>query len=149
MNITILAVNKLRSSPELELTEHYLNRYRKLSRNQGLGSIKVLEIEPESSGSKKRSPKCLQNPVCLLDERGNRLTSGEFALKIASWRDEGFGNLTFAIGGEQGKKQLPDFDPFYTLSFGPMVFPHRLMRVLLTEQLYRAVSILAGLPYHK
>lgn len=149
MNITILAVNRLRAGPELELTEHYLNRYGKLSRNQGLGSLKVLEIEPEKPGGKKRSLKCLQDPVCLLDEKGKTLTSREFALKIASWRDKRFGNLTFAIGGDQGRIQLPEFDPFYTLSFGPMVFPHKLMRVMLAEQLYRAVSILSGLPYHK
>ena len=149
MNITILAVNRLRSGPELELTEHYLDRYSKLSRNQGLGSVQVLEVESEKSGGKKRFLKCLNDPVCLLDERGKQLSSMDFAQKIASWRDNNFANLTFAIGGAQGRIELPDFDPFYTLSFGPMVFPHRLMRVMLTEQLYRAVAILSGLPYHK
>ncbi len=149
MNITILAVNRIRPGPELELTENYLDRFAKLGRNQGFGNIEVVEIEPEKTGGRKRSPKCLQNPVCLLDERGQQLSSREFAIKIASWRDEQIGDLTFAIGGDQGKNQLPEFTPFFTLSFGPMVFPHRLARVMLAEQLYRAVSILSGLPYHK
>ncbi len=149
MNITILAVNKLRSGPELELTEHYLNRYGKLSQALGLGNLEVLEIDPEKAGGKKRTLKCLHDRVCLLDERGKQLTSREFALRIAYWRDENVGNLTFAIGGDQGKTQLPEFDPYFTLSLGPMVFPHRLVRVMLAEQLYRAASILSGLPYHK
>jgi len=107
MNITILAVNRIRSGPELELTENYLDRFTRLGRNQGFGRIEVVEIEPEKTGGRKRSHKCLQNPVCLLDERGKQLSSRELAIKIASWRDEQIGDLTFAIGGDQGLSLIP------------------------------------------
>lgn len=149
MNITILAVNRLRSGPEKDLTDHYLDRCTKLSRNLGFGSINLLEIEPVKGSDRKRSLKCLQARVCLLDEQGKSLSSREFAHKLATWRDDGTDNLTFAIGGDKGRKQLPEFEPFFTLSFGPMVYPHRLVRVMLAEQLYRATAILSGLPYHK
>jgi len=87
--------------------------------------------------------------LVLLDERRKALSSRQLARQIGQWRDEGCREAVFCIGGADGhdRSQLPH--PDLTLAFGPAVFPHKLVRVMLAEQLYRAVSILAGTPYHR
>ena len=84
-----------------------------------------------------------------LDEFGRAQRSREFSENLAKWRDQGVPDLVFLIGGAEGygdavKSAVPD-----TLAFGPQTWPHRFVRVMVTEQVYRAVSILAGTPYHK
>jgi 23S rRNA (pseudouridine1915-N3)-methyltransferase len=76
------------------------------------------------------------------------VTSPVFASWLARWRDEGR-EAAFVIGGADGI--APDLRGRATklLSFGPMVWPHMLARVMLAEQLYRAATILAGSPYHR
>ena len=85
--------------------------------------------------------------VCL-DERGKVVSSPEFAGLLAAWRDQAR-EVAFLIGGadgiEAGLRGRADF----SLSFGSMVWPHPLVRVMLAEQLYRAATILAGGPYHR
>jgi 23S rRNA (pseudouridine1915-N3)-methyltransferase len=77
------------------------------------------------------------------------LTSPDFAATLAGWRDAGRAEAAFVIGGADGidpeLRQRADL----LLSFGPMVWPHMLVRVMLAEQLYRAAQILAGTPYHR
>ena len=77
------------------------------------------------------------------------VVAGDFAGNLAKWRDQGVPDLVFLIGGAEGygdavKSAVPE-----TLAFGPQTWPHRFVRVMLSEQVYRAVSILAGTPYHK
>lgn len=86
--------------------------------------------------------------VCL-DERGKLLSSPEFARQIATWRDTGQQDIAFIIGGADGIAPSLRDRADMALSFGPMVWPHMLVRVMLAEQLYRAASILAGSPYHR
>ncbi len=87
--------------------------------------------------------------LCVLDERGKVLTSPDFANLLRRWRDEGRGDVAFVIGGADGISAELRARADYKLSFGKMVWPHMLVRVMLGEQLYRAASILAGSPYHR
>jgi 23S rRNA (pseudouridine1915-N3)-methyltransferase len=84
-----------------------------------------------------------------LDQRGETLSSEDFAKLIARERDGGAAQLVFLIGGPDGLTERARAAAGRRLSFGPMVWPHVLARVMLAEQVYRAVSILAGLPYHR
>jgi 23S rRNA (pseudouridine1915-N3)-methyltransferase len=84
-----------------------------------------------------------------LDERGQQLSSDEFAALIARERDGGVPEMVFLIGGADGHDRSLRAAAGHRLSFGPMVWPHMLARVMLAEQIYRAVSILAGSPYHR
>jgi len=68
---------------------------------------------------------------------------------VAGWRDEGRSDLAFVIGGADGIDSSLRACADAKLSFGKMVWPHMLARVMLSEQLYRAASILAGAPYHR
>ncbi len=87
--------------------------------------------------------------VVVLDEKGEALSSEAFARRIGVWRDSGVKCLAFLVGGAEGHADKVIERADFVLSLGPMTWPHRLMRVLLAEQLYRAASILSGHPYHR
>ena len=77
------------------------------------------------------------------------MTSPKFANLIERTRDDGADDMVFLIGGADGHAAALRDRTNHVISFGPMVWPHMLARVMLTEQIYRAVSILAGSPYHR
>jgi 23S rRNA (pseudouridine1915-N3)-methyltransferase len=87
--------------------------------------------------------------VIALDERGKIKTSPDFSQDLAKWRDDGRSDLAFIIGGAAGIDPALRAKCDASLSFGKMVWPHMLVRVMLAEQLYRAASILSGAPYHR
>ena len=84
-----------------------------------------------------------------LDGAGKALSSEEFARRIGAWRDDGVPCLAFLIGGADGHGAAVLKRADLALSFGPMVWPHLLVRAMLAEQLWRAASILSGHPYHR
>ena len=90
-----------------------------------------------------------QAVLVALDERGAEWSSGELAQRIGRWRDDGVTELAFAIGGADGHGAALVERAAATIAFGRMTWPHRLARVMLAEQLYRAQQILAGHPYHR
>ena len=84
-----------------------------------------------------------------MDERGAVLSSPEFATQLVKWRNDGRQDLAFVIGGADGIAPSLRARADASLSFGRMVWPHMLVRVMLAEQLYRAATILGGGPYHR
>jgi 23S rRNA (pseudouridine1915-N3)-methyltransferase len=90
-----------------------------------------------------------QAVLVALDERGADWTSAELARRIGRWRDDGVAELAFAIGGADGHGEALTGRAAVTIAFGRMTWPHRLARIMLAEQLYRAQQILAGHPYHR
>ncbi|MCM1045444.1 MAG: 23S rRNA (pseudouridine(1915)-N(3))-methyltransferase RlmH [Candidatus Gastranaerophilales bacterium] len=87
--------------------------------------------------------------VCTLEIEGHRLSSTGFAEWIEKAAVEGRSDLVFVIGGSLGLHQLVQKRSDFALSFSDMTFPHQLMRVILSEQIYRAFRIIHGEPYHK
>lgn len=86
--------------------------------------------------------------LVVLDERGKHLESKRFAEHLGRWRDGGVRQVAFVIGGAYGLTDVVRERADLLLSLSAMTFPHQLVRVLFAEQLYRAVSILQGSPYH-
>ena len=155
MRLHIVAVGRLRSGPEAELVAEYRQRAERAGRPLGISSVSVTEIDERKGGSKAGEAALLDKAIpkgatiVALDERGKLLTSPDFAARIAGWRDSGTQDLAFLIGGADGLDPALVGRSDMTLSFGKMVWPHMLARVMLSEQIYRAVSILAGTPYHR
>ena len=155
MRIHICAVGKLRHGPEQELTSTYLGKFAVIGKQRGFRPVRVHEIE--SRGRKQRASEetLLERKIpsgalrCALDENGKKLSSPEFARLIAGWRSRGVADAVFLIGGAKGLNSRIIGESDMSLSLGPMVFPHALVRAMLSEQLYRAVSILNGSPYHR
>jgi 23S rRNA (pseudouridine1915-N3)-methyltransferase len=154
MRVTVCAVGRLRAGPEKLLIDDYLLRFDRTGRALGLGPATVVEVEDKKGGGMAAEGALLARAVpdgavfCVLDERGELIGSPAFAGRLASWRDAGR-DLAFVIGGADGLDPRLRTRADAAVSFGPMVWPHMLVRVMLAEQLYRAASILAGAPYHR
>ena len=155
MRVTVCAVGRLRAGPEKALIDDYQTRFDRTGRGQGLGPLTLTEIDDRKGGGMAAEAALLdralpQNArVIALDERGRLMSSPDFAATLARFRDDGCSDLAFLIGGADGLDPTLRDRADLSLSFGKMVWPHVLARVMLTEQLYRAASILAGLPYHR
>lgn len=155
MRVQICAVGRLRANPELDLIKTYIARFDATGRQLGLGPCTVSEVEDKKNSGMSGEAALLTKATtqgavtCTLDERGRTLTSPEFAQMLAKLRDQGQSNLTFLIGGADGLDPTLRTNADFSVSFGKMVWPHMLARVMLTEQLYRAASILANKPYHR
>lgn len=155
MRVHICAVGRLRAGPERELLDDYLTRFDRTGRALGLGPATVKEVEDRKGGGMRAEAPLLEGAIpkgaviVALDERGSLLSSPKFAEKLAHWRDDGRGDVALVIGGADGLATDLRNRADLKLSFGAMVWPHMLARVMLAEQLYRAATILAGSPYHR
>ncbi|MEK7661288.1 MAG: 23S rRNA (pseudouridine(1915)-N(3))-methyltransferase RlmH [Pseudomonadota bacterium] len=157
MDITLATIGKFKKTePEQEMALDYLERAQVIGRNLGLNPIRLHEIDTKNAAPNpdKEAQIFLDNIpknafLIVLDENGQNLGSIELSQKIASLRDIGTKTLFFALGGADGHglalKNRADFQ----LSFGKLTWPHKLCRVMAAEQIYRAVSIIAGTPYHR
>ena len=91
-----------------------------------------------------------QSAVTLvLDERGRSHSSEDFAARLQKYADQGSTDLTFMIGGPDGHAPQTREKATELIAFGPMVWPHRLVRIMLLEQIYRSVTIMVNHPYHR
>ena len=138
MLLHIVARGKIGRTSEADLVDRYLKRI--------AWPTKVTEL-PDRGGA---MPEAASNSVTvLLDERGQPLSSMDFANKLEGWRDTGRREARFLIGAADGHEaQLRD-EADLLLSFGPATWPHMLARAMLAEQLFRATAILANHPYHR
>lgn len=155
MRVHICAVGRLRASPERELIEDYQTRFDRTGRALGLGPLTIHEVEDKKNGGPDAEAALLERAlpkgalICVMDERGKIMKSPDFANELGGWRDNGRSDAVFLIGGADGLAKSLRARADFRLSFGAMVWPHMLARVMLTEQLYRAASILSGSPYHR
>jgi len=155
MRVHICAVGRLRTGPERALIEDYITRFDRTGRALGLGPLALHEVEDKKGGGMEAEAALLERVIpkgaviVALDERGTLMSSPEFSDRLAGWRDTGRGDVAFVIGGADGIAPGLRAQADAALSFGKMVWPHMLARVMLSEQLYRAASILAGSPYHR
>jgi len=159
MRLLILAVGQARGSHEGALTEDFAGRARAMGRQLGFSTVSVEEvavsklreararIAEEGERLARRIPEGAH--VILLDARGKGMTSEAFAEMLAAMRDAGARDLAFVIGGPDGLDLGPAIKAGRSLAFGPQTWPHMMVRAMLAEQIYRALTILAGHPYHR
>ena len=151
----LCAVGRLRSGPERDLIADYTQRFDRMGRALSLGPLTEHEVEDKKNAGMAAEAELLARAVpagavlVTLDERGKLLTSPEFATQLARWRDAGRQDVAFVIGGADGIDPSLRARADFSISFGQMVWPHMLVRVMLAEQLYRAANILSGGPYHR
>ena len=159
MRITLFAVGRLKAGPEKELAGRYLDRFVKSGPAVGLEFAKTVEVaESRASNPETRKreeaamiEKALPEGslLVLLDERGKALDSEALAGQIGQWRDGGKRDLMLAIGGADGLDPALYQRADLVLNLGKLTWPHQIVRILIAEQLYRAVTILSGHPYHR
>lgn len=139
MLLHIIARGKIGRSPEAELVERYAKRI--------TWGLKVTEL-PDKGGALPQ-PSVVPVRIVVLDERGQQLTSVQFAEILERWRNEGVRETRFLIGAADGHDPVSREAAHLLLGFGNATWPHLLARSMLAEQLWRAVSIIAGHPYHR
>lgn len=153
MKLAILAIGKPGRGPEASLAADYAERTSLAGRALGLGPMELVDLEPRKSGKAPEAELILKAAegchLVACDERGRTFGSRAFADHVAELRDRGERRLVFAIGGADGLDRSVLDAAASTLAFGPQTWPHALARAMLAEQLYRAVTILAGSPYHR
>ena len=159
MRIGLFAVGRLKAGPEKDLAARYLDRFAKAGPAIGLELSRVIEVQesrlPQAEGRKREEAAMLDKALpeasvlILLDERGKALDSPAFAELLGTIRDAGKRELVIAIGGPDGLDPALASKAVHMLCFGKMTWPHQLVRIMAAEQLYRAVTILSGHPYHR
>lgn len=155
MRLHICAVGRLRAGPEKSLIDDYLERFDRTGRQLGLGPARIVEVDDRKGGGMQTQAEQLRRAIpagavlCTLDERGKVMSSPDFAQQLGKWRDSGRSDLALMIGGADGIAPDLRAEADFSLSFGKMVWPHMMVRVMVSEQLYRAASILSGGPYHR
>ncbi|WP_282078080.1 23S rRNA (pseudouridine(1915)-N(3))-methyltransferase RlmH [Epibacterium ulvae] len=155
MRIHICAVGRLRAGPEKSLIDDYLTRFDRTGRSLGLGPARIVEVEDKKNAGMGAEATLLRKAfpkgalLCTLDERGKVISSLDFSKKLADWRDTGQQDVVFVIGGADGIDANLRAEADFSISFGKMVWPHMMVRLMLSEQLYRAATIQSGSPYHR
>jgi 23S rRNA (pseudouridine1915-N3)-methyltransferase len=159
MRLIVAAVGRLRESPERELVERYCKRAEQIGRRIGFRDVEIIEVR--ESRAQEVGKRMIEESIALanvipekaatiiLDERGENLDSGTFAARLRRWRDDGRPDAVFVIGGDDGLMPSLREKATMTLALGAATWPHHLVRVMLLEQIYRALSILSGHPYHR
>ena len=153
MRITLLTVGRLGRAPEADLARDYMARATASGRSLGLGPFDIVEVEARKPGKAAEAEVLLPHlegaHVVACDEHGAVRPSRDFAQRIGRLRDDGVRKLVCIIGGADGIDPSILAAANEKLAFGPQTWPHALARAMLAEQLYRAVTILAGSPYHR
>jgi len=159
MRLTVAAVGRLKDGPERELAERYRKRAEQLGRRIGLRDVEIVEVR--ESRAQEIGKRMIEESIAIanvipdkaaiviLDEHGENLDSKSLAMQLGKWRDAGRPAAVFVVGGDDGLAPALRERATLRLAFGAATWPHQLMRSMLLEQLYRAVTILAGHPYHR
>ena len=154
MRIALIAIGKLGRAPEAGLASDYVQRAAAAGRSLGVVAADLIEVEARKAGKAAEAEALLAQLVpgdhlIACDEHGPARSSRDFAGRLAALRDQGARRLVFVIGGADGLGEAVLQRADEKLAFGPQTWPHALARVMLAEQVYRAITIWAGSPYHR
>ena len=158
MRLRILSIGRMKSGPEQDLIARYQKRAKVMGRALGISDFDIVEI-PESKARREQErqseemdallQKTSDARLIIFDERFPSPSSEEFSEKLGQWKDSGVSQAVCIIGGPDGIAPELRNKAHWGVSFGKLSFPHQLVRVLVMEQLYRSVTLLAGHPYHR
>ena len=159
MNVRIIAVGKLKERYLVEGIREYSKRIARY------GRLAIVEIKEESfkeplsskerelimfrEGERILNQLSTRSFVCVLDRKGEQISSQDLANKMEKLAVSGVSHMDFVIGGSWGLEQRLIERADFVLSFSEFTFPHQLMRLMLVEQIYRAMTIIRGERYHK
>lgn len=159
LSLEIISIGRLKQDAEQKLQQRYLERVQKVGPSVGLKTISVQELaeSKQASTAKRKAEEAHKlikqitpnSRIIALDETGKLQASKNFSNELARLRDEGTQTISFILGGPDGHDQTLLNAAHQTLSLSKMTLPHGLARIILLEQLYRALTIWSGHPYHR
>lgn len=159
MRLMLVCVGRIKAGPERELVARYCDRAAAAGRSLGFSNFDLREIDEGRSRRaderKSEEAKAVRAAFATgmqfiaFDESGDMATSAEFAHRLAAVRDGGAASFGLLIGGPDGIDADLRSNAQFSLAFGRLTWPHQLARIMAAEQIYRAMTILAGHPYHR
>lgn len=159
MRLSFVAIGRMKDTGEIELIARYQKRIDQVGRALALGPLLVNELPEarQADPTQRKSDEATRllsaaaraDRRTVLDEGGKQLTSNEFAEHLRKTRDDGVREMAFLIGGPDGHDPRVHQGADLVLSLSRMTLPHSLARALLAEQIYRALTIISGHPYHR
>lgn len=156
LKIKIIAVSELKNSPWKELADEYLKRLRPYAKVEIVEVVETkFKNESEREKVQKDEAKKLEKAIpadafkICMDERGQQMSSQSFAARLDEWSNQGQTEIAFVIGGPLGlHPNVCSTNSDVTLALSKFTMPHDEARVVLLEQIYRAITILKGKTYH-
>jgi 23S rRNA (pseudouridine1915-N3)-methyltransferase len=159
MRLLLVCVGRSKAGPERELAARYIERAAAAGRAIGFSGVELREIAESRAARpddrKRDEAKAIRGllppsiKVIALDENGKQLTSLGLAAELGRARDAAVAGTAFVIGGPDGLETTFLASVSLTLGFGTLTWPHQLARIMAAEQIYRAMTILSGHPYHR
>ncbi len=159
MRFSLYCIGRMKAGADKDLFDRYVDRARKTGRGLGITDVGLHEL-PESRAQRPDDRKAEEARgliaalaggarLVVLDENGKNLTSAGFSGRLEAWKDEGVPEVAFVIGGADGHGPEVLARADLKLALGAMTWPHQIARILLAEQIYRAMTIQSGHPYHR
>ncbi len=159
MRLQISAIGKMKAGPEQQLFKRYLERATKTGSQLGITGIRLVEL-PESRADEIQLRKTQEAEsliksipenytIIAFDENGTDMPSVEFANILARHKDNSTAGIVYLLGGADGHGKLILSRAAKTIRLGRMTWPHQIARILLMEQIYRAMTIISRHPYHR
>ena len=155
MKIILRADGIIRSGPERLLIDDYIKRANSTSRSVGFLNVHEEQINLRAVKTITEKTKILlrfnslNEKLIILDERGIQPTSKQISKQFSKWRDNNIKKLILVIGGADGFDQTNVPNEIIRWAFGRQTWPHKMVRAMAAEQIYRAISILSSTPYHR
>jgi 23S rRNA (pseudouridine1915-N3)-methyltransferase len=159
MRLVFVCVGRLKAGPERELATRYLDRAVAAGRSLGFAGLDLREVDesrarrPEDRKAEEaktiRAALGAATSFLVFDETGETPTSEAFARRIGATRERGAASFGLVIGGPDGLDPGLRSSAEFALALGRLTWPHQLARIMAAEQIYRAMTILAGHPYHR
>lgn len=156
MNIRIVCVGKLKEKYLKDGIEEYAKRLTRFCKFEIVEVAEELCLDASSQNFQRtketegeRIVQKLKGYCIALDLKGKMLTSEELSAKLSSLKTEGISTVSFVIGGSYGLSQKVLDNCQISICFGKITYPHQLIRLVLTEQIYRCFMIEEGSAYHK
>ena len=149
MKYIISTIGKIRNNDEDLITRKYLKRIRSIELKQYEVKTKNKEkrIEEEADKLINSTPK--DGKLILLDEEGENISSSDLAKLILNWNNSNITSVNFAIGGAFGNGIKIKRTADKIIALGRLTWPHQMVKMMISEQIYRIETIINGHPYHK
>ena len=158
MKLKVISIGQLKNNPILEIQKDYESRILNLSKSVGIKSIEIKELPISKKSSikerQKEEEKIISQHIkqdnlnVFLDGKGENINSVDISQIISESSFNGK-DLVFFIGGPDGFDEKIIKVANKIISFGRVTWPHKLIRIMLLEQLYRGITILNNHPYHR
>ncbi len=158
LRVCLICVGRVKRGSEREMTQRYMDRAVAVGRGAGLAfDVREIDESRARTANMRKEEEAVAiravagnaTPLLVLDEAGEDLTSASFSAILGAYRDQGAAAMFIALGGADGLASSLQLGAARSIAFGRMTWPHQLVRVMVCEQLYRAVTIMIGHPYHR